>query len=136
LNPGFAQAEIPDRFHQRRRLDARHSEEYDIGPGVPDPLYKRSEIGVVGWNTERADDPAAAIAEAFGESRFRIMAGDEVAYRSVGPLPALLRRPLPDWIALLPERKRPARSIGREPWNSGTAGGNADESESARRAPL
>src|SRR6266481_2091963 len=132
LNAGFAQADIPDRIHQSRRLCARYPEEHDVGLGVPDALHERREIGIVRGNADRADDLAAAVGKALGEGSFRIMPRDKVADRGIALLPALLRRPFPDRIALLPERERHSRDIGRDARNCGAAGGDADQQRHLR----
>jgi hypothetical protein len=102
LNAGLAQPEIPDRIDERGRLGARYPEEHDVGLGVLDALHERGEIGIVRGNADGTDDLAAAVGEALGEGSFRIMPGDEVADGGIALLPALLCRPFPDRIALLP----------------------------------
>src|SRR5438552_4826827 len=105
VNSGLAQPEIPDRIRECGRLRAWYPEEYDVGLGVPDALHERREIGVVRGNTDRADDLAATVGKTLGEGSFGIMPGDKVADRGIALFPALLGRPFPDRIALLPERE-------------------------------
>ena len=127
VDAGLAQPDVADRLHQRGRLGTRDPQEGDIGLGIVDPLHERGEIGVLRRDAHCADDLAAATGKPLGEGGFRIVPGNEVADRGVAFFPALLGGPFADRIALLPQRERDPRDIGRDPWDGGAPGGDADQ---------